>query len=411
MLCEQIGVRESYCLHRTRYTCDPSLPAPAGIVIACTNGRRAADVRDAYGFPLDPNEYALSVPPAADYLINSEGDIDLLVQENCAPRWTNQQLSNRYIVILVEGREDSIDVRAIRSAARLACCLVRAYRLQTDPTAPVYPAGAIAQNLCLQQLPSAFWRTFSACLLGELIEPDGAAQPQCCDVLRDSIRSLERIIDDLIQRVRALEQRPNLEPRVQALEQAVSGLTTRVGTVESLIASLQSQIFNLSNRLVRMERCYDRLPQCREQAPPCEVVYRVSTPQNFVPLAPHRIDFDQRVSDDSPPIVSTGLWQAMIGDGGAAKIWRVIGEIVIAPRKWCVNKGVRVFLRNCDGTRALVAQWVAPSDGQMPPVTLSWDLSIAVNGGQYCFIWFEVESEDTTEPFLTIDSGIIRLTR
>lgn len=415
MFCEQLGVRENHCTHRSRFTCYPpnGAPAPSGILIGCTAGRSAADLREDYARP-NTGDPCVAVPISADFLVDSQGNADSLIpSENCVSHWSCANDLRRFFVILVEGTNDDMTKEALKKAARLACCLAKQFNLfDTNGNAMVYPIGQLDGTKCLRRLPSLFWSYFSACVTGEIDFDDVLPpSPKCCEDNAVRLDELQRAIDRLTQRVTQLEARPDLTNRVTIIEQTVEGLQSRIVRLEDAYFSLQTQIAQLAARFTRIEQCFEKLPQCKEDPPPCEIIYQIRNVQRVTPLIPHRIDFDTRISDQNPPIVTTGMWSAQIGDGGNAKIWNAQGEIRVRSRRWCQNKGVRVYYVDCNGNRVLLTQWISPSHGLQPAVTLSWNFNITVNSGQVCFISFEVESDDVTEPFLEIEYGQIRLSR
>lgn len=415
MLCEQLGVVENYCVHRSRYTCYPpnGAPTPSGVLIGCTAGRSVAELREDFARPTT-GERCVAVPLAADFVVDSQGNADnLLPSENCVPYWSCNNDLRRFFIILVEGESDNTTKEALKKAAKLACCLVKQFNLfDPDGNALVYPYGQIDSTKCLRRLPSTFWSYFSACITGEIDFDDYTpATPPCCEQNRESIHELERLIDRLTRRVEALEQRPDLTPIVDTLRLTVDGLQSRLINLEQNYTSLQTQIAQLAARFTVIEQCFNKLPQCKEDAPPCQIVYQLRNVMRVTPLVARRIDFDTRISDDNPPIVTTGMWRAQIGDGENARIWAIEGEIRIRPRKWCQNKGVRVYFVDCDGNRIQVAQWIAPSHGAQPAIMLNWSFNTAVQTGQTCFVHFEVESDDTTEPFFEIEYGQIKMSR
>lgn len=409
MLCEHLGIAEKFCVHRSRYQCIPQLPPPAAIVIANTVNRTKQDYYDELARP--GTDRCIALPFSADYVVGRDGNIDQLIPiENCMSLPLCGNDLNRYIVIVLEG-DLSFTKEQLRSAARLACCLAKHFGIVDQNNVPIVkPIYQLDSTKPLRKIPSDFFAYLSACYSGDIPEETPAPQPSCCDELRSDLARLNDSLAQLRRRLEALEAKPDPLPLINQVEARVISLEGRVGMLESSHQALQAQVATMSARIARLERCFERLPQCNETPPPCEIVYRISERLQLTPMVNHIINFAQRVQDQDPPLVTTGpLWQAMLSDGGPSRTWTVTGEIQIEAREWCVNKGVRIYVQDCSGNAVLVAQWIAPSGGPHPPVTLNWSYPVTTISGQACYSRVLVHVDDTTVPFFYVSGGFVRM--
>jgi hypothetical protein len=409
MACEQLGIEQNHCIHRSRFSCYPApdAPAPVGIVLAMTGERSAQDVIDAWGAPSgDP---CAPIPLSADYLVRVNGGLDQLLPDNCVSSPTCSPTSNRYIVVVLEG-QPQFAREQLKVAARLICCLARHYNLLDATNTPLLDAiGAIDPTKPLFDIPPLLWAYINSCMSGDVVSEE--SQPSCCIALGEALARANQRIDELIDRVRVLEQRPDVSQQVEILRGLIASLEQRVCAYEAQLQNLINTTGLIQARLTKLECCYEKLPQCQERAPACDIHYRIGLPQRLVPTLQNVVNFDVKITDDDPPRVITGpLWQAAISLAGEpARTWYVSGEITIAARRWCANKGVRVYLQQCDGSHLLVTQYIASADGPQPPITLSFNSFAVSTSGTPCFVRLIVVSDDTTEPFFVIDGGYIRI--
>lgn len=413
MLCEYLGVRRNNCTHRTRYFCPPADErAPvAGVTLSCSGTRDAGTIEAEYSRSFDPGAPCYDLPQSVHYLVRRTGSIDELVPWTCYA-YAACSPQNQYLHVLLEGNEPFPAVQ-IRAAARLACCIARAFSLVSPDNpvniVPLFNLDPVKD--CLTNVPPEFWTAFNACLLGEdlvMSSPELA----CCDEIRAALNALTPRIESLETQVADLLARPDLTPRVEFLENAVSTLGSQVGLLSTQLAALQTYVYDLGGRLVRIEECFRRLPQCTETLPCGQAEYAIRSCQQFPPNVSNIINFDRRI-EDPDNIVSTGpLWCAQIGDGtNPARTYRVQGCITIAQRRWCVGKQVMLTLEDCTGNQITVASWVSPANGPQPPLTLCFDQTIPVPASTLCCARIRFNTNDVTEPFAQICSGDIRLTR
>ncbi len=414
MLCSHLGIDSHHCLHRSRFYCLPIGQAitPVSIVIAAWGSYTPDD------FSAPPSDFCTQTAQSAHYYVRANGGIEeLLPPENCYPRFLcgDPDPHPQHIVIALQG--DAPFTRdQLRRAARLTCCLARQYGLDGGSSSPpvVQAAGEVDATKRPDSLPSTFWAYLSTCLSGDDADDVVAPEPSCCDALRATIAALTGRIDGLQARVVALESRPDPIPLIDALRTRVDNLETRLGVLEADYSTLQNAVANLSARFARIEQCFNQLPQCADVAPYCEIHYTLGARQRLVPNVQHVVNFDRRVSDDpsAPRVLAGPLWTAALSYvGEPATTWRVVGEVTIAPRNWCVNKYVRVYLQKCDGTLLALATWIAPTNGPQPAITLNWNTLITTPSGAPCFVRILIESDDTTEPFFELMSGYVRMSK
>jgi hypothetical protein len=414
MLCEHLGIVENNCVHRSRYNCPPvneRVPI-TGITLSCSGNRRAVDVEQGYNQPLPNPVPCNDLPNSVHYLVRSNGNVDQLVPWTCYTYAGCAPLDN-YLHILLEG--DSPTSAQLKAAARLACCLARAFNL--IPETPGDPVNIVtlysldATKDCLTAIPPAFWTAFNACLLGEdviLTQPELA----CCDEVRANLLALTNLVNSLENRITALEARPDLEPRVVFLENAVTVLGTQVGTLTTQITSLQNLVYELGARIVKLEECFKKLPQCNETLPCGQAEYAITNCQQFPPNVANIINFNRKI-EDPDNIVTTGpLWCAQVGDGfNPARTYRVQGCVTVSQRRWCVGKQIIIYLEDCAGNQIQVANWISPANGPQPPITMCFDQVVPVPPSTLCCVRIRYWTNDVTDPFSEICTGDIRLTR
>lgn len=413
MLCEQLGVRENRCVHRSRYQCPPideRVPV-SGITLSCSGSRDASVIESEYSRGFDPSAPCYDLPTSAHYLVRRNGSMDQLVPWTCYA-FAACTPQNQYLHILMEGNAPFPAVQ-IKAAARLACCIARAFSLvpESGPVNIVTLFSLDGAKDCLTSIPPEFWTAFNACLLGEdviLTQPELA----CCDEIRAALSALTPRIETLEAQVADLLARPDLTPRVEFLENAVSVLGTQIGTLTTQLTALQTYVYELGGRLVRIEECFSKLPQCTETLPCGQAEYAIRSCQQFPPNVANIINFDRKI-EDPDNIVSTGpLWCAQLGDGtNPARTYRIQGCVTIGQRRWCVGKQVTLTLEDCSGNQIVVANWVSPANGMQPPITLCFDQTIPVPASTLCCARIRFYTNDVTDPFSEICTGDIRLTR
>lgn len=189
-------------------------------------------------------------------------------------------------------------------------------------------------------------------------------------------------------------------------DDAFSMLLTRFNSLETIIdgmlidqEALKTQVAGLTATLNRYAMCIDRLCPPRQILTP--IHYIIGTPQLFSAGLGHRINFDTKISDTTPPSVTTGpLWRASLIEA----VYEIEVQLILRAAATCAGKYVQLSLNLCG--EILVIDQITLT-GQLTSITLYGKTTQVLT--RPCDLHVLVETNDPTVPAHVIETGFIRI--
>ena len=358
-----------------------------------------------------PRTYQLSEkyekdPRSLHYLVNSFGAIQSYVKDTDAAWGINKILEPT--VNLYGENENSIDNICLhvgvefgglteiarKSLSKIVCCLINKHGLTSGDVILAININEDQDNLT--QFPDLTY-DLNDCenIPNPPVGNPNQTIPQCCDENLAKITLLEDKITNAVADI------SSLRIDLTTLKNRVDTFDGRIAQYQQNFSGVNAQMSELTRRLAALEICADCVDECVEKN--CQKIHYRSfgteASQLITPNQPVRINFNTKVSDNTPPIVTVGpLWNAVLTCPCNTKI---TVNLRIKGASYCPNKKIWVdLISECSGSIRLGE--VSPTNTN--PLSLSGSAFILNPVG--CNVYLEIGTNDL-EPKLLEFSEIL----
>lgn len=368
--------------------------------------KKAEDFRNDVQTSIPFSQKYTTDPRSLHYLVNEYGAVNSFIKESDTA-WGINGINSPTINLFGE-TENTIDRICLHVGvesggwtnlsenvlAKIICCSLQKYELEIEAVILSYNINEAQDNLSV--IPYALLQKIKTCEDGNFTPPVPIPLlPTCCETLIKTVADLEAKVLTLSSEINTQnEQYLQLKSEIAA----VVGLNSQYNNNFILI---NGQFSEITRRMTALETCTDCVDECKEKN--CQKIHYRSTSvnakQHITPNQPVRINFNTKVSDNTPPIVTVGpLWNAVLSCPCNTKI---TVNLRIKGASYCPNKKIWVdLISECSGSIRLGE--VSPTNTN--PLSLSGSAFILNPVG--CNVYLEIGTNDL-EPKLLEFSEIL----
>lgn len=333
-------------------------------------------------------------PRSLHYLVNGFGAIQSYVKDSDAAWGINKILEPT--VNLYGETENSIDNICLhvgvefgglteiarKSLSKIVCCLINKHSLTSGDVILAININEDQDNLT--QFPDLTY-DLEDCenIPNPPVDNPNQTVPECCEDNAAAILLLEDKITDITADI------ASSKVDLITLKSRVDTFDGRIAQYQQNFVGVNAQISELTRRLAALEECADCVDECKEKN--CQKIHYRSfgteAYQLITPNQPVRINFKNKVSDNTPPSVTVGpLWSATLS---CPCNTRMAVNLRLKGDTYCEGKQVWVdAVTSCAG----VIRLTEFSPNTTSPLQIN--SSAFLFAPQNCTIYFEIGTND-----------------